>query len=207
MLYNLRDDRPKNFDITAKRDIDTSFGYDYFDGPRERGYGGYKYDGRWKEVSKRVVDRYKIKAPAKVLDIGCAKGFFCYDMMELYPGIEAYGVETSRYAISQVPESIRNYVFFSDQMKMPFKAHEFDFVMSVNTLHWVTPDRVKPALQEMMRVGKDHFFLQVDAYHNEEEKRRLLAWAPTVSTLFSVEQWLKLFDEVGYKGDYYWTII
>lgn len=208
MLYNLRNDGPKNtFDPSCKRDIDTTFGHDYFDGLRERGYGGYKYDGRWKEISKRIVERYHLKAPAKVLDIGCAKGFFLLDMMSLYPGIEAWGVDTSKYAVSQAPKEVQKNIHLVDQMKIPFKDGEFDFVMSVNTLHWVTPEKVRPALKEMMRVGKKNFFLQVDAYHNEEEKRRLLAWAPSVSTLFSVEEWVNLFNEVGYKGDYYWTII
>ncbi len=208
MLYNLRNDGPKNtFDPSCKRDIDTTFSQDYFDGAREQGYGGYVYDGRWKEISKRIVERYQIQAPAKVLDIGCAKGFFLVDMMSLYPGIEAFGVDTSDYAISQAPDEVRNNIHRVDQLKMPFEDGEFDFVMSVNTLHWAMPDKVRPALKEMMRVGKGYFFLQVDAYHNEEEKRRLMAWAPTVPTLFSVDEWLDVFKEVDYEGDYYWTVI
>ena len=32
----------------ANRDISMQFGEAYFDGPREQGYGGYSYDGRWR---------------------------------------------------------------------------------------------------------------------------------------------------------------
>ena len=30
------------------------FDYDYWDGSRETGYGGYKYDGRWRKVADAV---------------------------------------------------------------------------------------------------------------------------------------------------------
>ena len=30
--------------------------YDYWDGDRRYGYGGYKYDGRWSVVAKKLID-------------------------------------------------------------------------------------------------------------------------------------------------------
>ena len=48
---------------------------EYFDGSREQGYGGYKYDGRWRQVAKDIIKHYSLKDNAKILDIGCAKGF------------------------------------------------------------------------------------------------------------------------------------
>ena len=47
----------------------------YFDGTRQQGYGGYKYDGRWKSVALSMIKHYSLKQNAKILDIGCAKGF------------------------------------------------------------------------------------------------------------------------------------
>ena len=29
---------------------------DYWDGDRRYGYGGYKYDGRWKAVAERLIE-------------------------------------------------------------------------------------------------------------------------------------------------------
>lgn len=61
------------------------FGKDFFDGDRKCGYGGYKYDGRWKSVVKRMKDYYKLPDNITILDIGCAKGFILYDFKELMP--------------------------------------------------------------------------------------------------------------------------
>ena len=38
--------------------IAKEFGRDFFDGDRKCGYGGYKYDGRWKAVAQRMKDYY-----------------------------------------------------------------------------------------------------------------------------------------------------
>ena len=34
--------------------ISRKYDFDYFDGDRKYGYGGYKYDGRWISVAKRI---------------------------------------------------------------------------------------------------------------------------------------------------------
>ena len=49
------------------------FGYDFFDGERKYGYGGYKYDGRWRPVAEKLIEHYGLKKGQKVLDIGCGK--------------------------------------------------------------------------------------------------------------------------------------
>ena len=46
--------------------ISRKYGIDYFDGAREYGYGGYKYDGRWKPVAKDIIDHFGLKKGDKV---------------------------------------------------------------------------------------------------------------------------------------------
>ena len=59
-----------------------------------------------------------------------------------------------------------------------------------------------------MRVGKrGKYFIHVDAFNNETERERLLAWAPIIKTINSVDDWHKLFAKIGYDGDYFWTIV
>jgi hypothetical protein len=77
----------------------------------------------------------------------------------------------------------------------------------MNSLHFLPPERVQVALEEMLRVGKGKFFIQVDAYTTAVERERLLAWAPIIKTVYSVEEWLALFRAAGYAGDYYWTFV
>src|SRR5476651_178616 len=58
----------------------TQFGFDYFDGSRDYGYGGYRYDGRWVPVAADIVTHYNLQPGQRVLDVGCAKGFLVKDL-------------------------------------------------------------------------------------------------------------------------------
>ena len=206
-LINLLNAQAKLYD-GPPRQMDPTFGVSYFDGTRDTGYGGYKYDGRWKPIAQAVIERYNLKSGDRVLDLGCAKGFFLADMMNVCPGIQVTGIEVSEYALSNALESVKPFLRFgsADNLRQ-FKDHSFDFVAAMNTLHFLNPADAETALRDIMRVGKGKYFVQVDAFANDIEKERLLAWAPIIKTVYSVDQWLELFQRVGYDGDYFWTFV
>ena len=83
--------RNLNARATAKTDehirISREYGEIYFDGPREYGYGGYRYDGRWVPVAEDMVRHFDLKPGDRVLDVGCAKGFLVKDFMKACPGL------------------------------------------------------------------------------------------------------------------------
>src|SRR3990167_7399376 len=58
---------------------------DFWDGGREYGYGGYKYDGRQKVIAEALIKEYGLKDGAKILDVGCGKGFLLYEFQKLLP--------------------------------------------------------------------------------------------------------------------------
>ena len=189
------------------RKIGRKFGFDYFDGDRNHGYGGFSYNPKfWQPVIPTIVENYKIGNSSNVLDVGCAKGFFLYDLKLAFPEMNITGVDISEYAIANSVPEIKPYLQVSNATKLPFENNYFDFVISINTIHNLNREDCAVALQEIGRVTKGNSFITVDAYRNDEEKARMEAWNLTALTMMSVDEWKQFFLEVGYTGDYYWFI-
>ena len=64
--------------------ISRKYGQEYFDGDRKFGYGGYKYDGRWISVAKRIKKIYRLNKNSRILDIGCADSTLLENLEETY---------------------------------------------------------------------------------------------------------------------------
>ena len=176
--------------------------FDYWDGDRRINYGGYKYiPNRWNSVIENLVNRYKLKDDAKVLDIGCGKGFFLYDFKKMRPQTEIYGVDISKYAINNAKEEIKDYIKFGNAISLPYEDNYFDLVVSITTLHNLYAFDLEKALREMERVGKNKY-LCVESYRNELEKTNLLYWQVTCEAFNTPEEWLWWFKHTQYTGDY-----
>jgi len=197
------DSRAKN---KTQEIIDTNlkFDWEYFD---KKGYcyNGYSYDGRWIPIVYDIINFYGLKKGDKVLDVGCAKGYTVYDFVN--QGIEAYGIDISSYAIGCSPTEIRNRLYLGNAKDLSrFKDNEFDLVISINCIHCLNEVDCRSALREIERVGK-HKFVTVDAYRTEEEKKKLMDWVVAARTVMSRDDWIKLFREENYNGNYYWFYV
>ena len=178
------------------------FGKDFWDGDRRYGYGGYKYDGRWALAAKGLIEKYNLKDNAKILDVGCGKGFLLYEFKKLLPNSQVRGFDISKYAVENGKEEVRKDLFtHKAEDPYPFEDKEFDLVVSAATLHNLLIFGLKSALGEIERVGKDKYIM-VESYHNEEELFNLQCWALTCEGFFKPEEWIWLFKEFGYTGDY-----
>ncbi len=183
------------------------FEREYFDGRREEGYGGYKYDGRWVPVARDIINHFNLKPGNKILDIGCAKGFLVNDLMSVCPGLEVFGLDISRYATAHAEPEARNRIVVGTADNLPFADESFDAVISINTLHNLEGDRLKFALREIERLAPGCGYVQVDAYRTKAEREVFLGWVLTAVTFLMPNEWTDLFAEVGYTGDYNWTIL
>lgn len=190
----------------ADRAIARQFGKNFFDGDRRQGYGGYRYDGRWKPVVKRISEYYGLTSRDAILDVGCAKGFTLHDFLEVLPGAKVAGIDLSSYAVSCAMDSVKPYLAVADAPYLPFPNKSFDFVFSINTIHNLPVDLCRRALQEIERVGRKHKFVVVDSYRDPDEKERMEQWNLTALTYFDTKRWKQFFRDAGYTGDYYWFI-
>lgn len=188
------------------RALARKFGKEFFDGTRNQGYGGYRYDGRWVPIVKRMIEHYSLPPNARVLDVGCGKGFMLHDFKAALSKGRFAGIDISEYAIANAMDDVKEYVEVADCRELPYDDHVFDLVVSINTIHDVPYEECKTSLKEIERVGRKHKFIVVDAYRNEEEKERIFKWNLTAETILHTKDWEKLFAEAGYTGDYYWFI-
>jgi ubiquinone/menaquinone biosynthesis C-methylase UbiE len=182
------------------------FGKEFFDGDRKFGYGGYKYDGRWKAVIKRMLSHYNLPENSTVLDIGCGKGFMLHDFKEIIPNCSVAGIDVSEYAIENSMPSVKPFLKVASAEKLPYPDNSFDLVIAVNSIHNLPLEACKEALKEIERVSKTNSFITVDAWRNEEERENLMKWVLTAETYMHVNDWKKLFPEIGFTGDYHWFI-
>lgn len=178
------------------------YGKDYWDGDRRHGYGGYKYDGRWKAVAEKLIEAYRLPEDAKILDVGCGKGFLLFEFSKLLPKAELAGFDISQYAIENSKEEIRSRLFvYRAQDPLKFDDKSFDLVISINSLHNLKMQDFHDAIREVERIGINKFVV-VEAYRNEQELFNLECWALTGQCFFSPDQWTWMYSQFGYTGDY-----
>ena len=178
------------------------YGYDYWDGDRKYGYGGYHYDGRWRGVAERIAKHYQLKPGQKVLDVGCGKAYLLYELTQVVPGLIVKGIDLSEYALSHAKDEIKQNLEYGRAQELPYQDHEFDLVISLTTLHNLKVYELKKAIQEIERVSKGNSYIMVESFRNDREEVNMLYWQLTCASYYSVEEWEWLYQEWGYTGDY-----
>ena len=179
------------------------YAYEYWDGDRRYGYGGYSYiPGRWQPVAQALIDTYNLRSGSKVLDIGCGKGYLLHEMKLLEPNLEICGLDISEYGLAHAKKEIRPFLFkHKAQDQLPFEDLEFDLVISLATFHNLQLFDLQRALCEMERVGRQKY-LVVESYRNDRELFNLQCWALTCESFFDCDEWIWIYEQYGFKGDY-----
>jgi len=191
---------------------------EFFDGDRKYGYGGYSYDGRWLPVARDFVEYYGLTSGSKVLDVGCAKGFFLHDLRKLLPGITVRGVDLSEYAIANALPDVKTHLSVCCASELPFGNGEFDLVVAIGSVYTLARERCRKAIRDIERIGKRKY-IQVASWRSDEERDRFREWQLVsgyyddlgkwvdLGTTFDTRGWEEFFREAGYTGEYSWTII
>jgi ubiquinone/menaquinone biosynthesis C-methylase UbiE len=178
------------------------FDRDYWDGERHLGYGGYRFDGRWRKVAEAMVKHYGIKPGQTILDVGCGKGFLLYEFTQVVPGVQVSGLDVSHYAIEHAKEEVRPFLRVGHARELPYPDRSFDFIVTINTLHNLFNYDLWSALREIQRAGRGSKHITVESYRNEREKMNLLYWQLTCRAFHTPTEWEWLFRQTGYTGDH-----
>ncbi len=200
---NYLEERVLHVDKAACSEVAKKFGYDYWDGDRKYGYGGYRYDGRWRQLAKDLIRHYGLKPGDKVLDIGCGKGYLLYDMTLEMPGLEVAGLDVSQYALDHAKEEVKSRLKLGSAVKLSYPDRSFDLVVSINTLHNLYLNDLFTTLKEIERVSRENKkYIVMDSFRNDRERVSLLYWQLTCVAFYTPQEWQWIFDQAGYRGDH-----
>ena len=193
----------KNLRTIKQRIVASRRDFDFFDGERNYGYGGFSYDGRWKPIAERIVNNYFEKSGGNFLQLNCEKGFLLHDIKELNKNINVYGIETSKYAISKSMSTIKENIVFGEISNLPFEDSFFDFVVALGSVYTRPLDNAINLLKELQRVSNGKCFITLATYSNEEEYFLFKDWTLLGCLMFKREEWLEVLKEANYQGFYY----
>lgn len=189
-------------DKAACAEVALQWGKDYWDGDRKYGYGGHRYDGRWRSVAEEIVQHYGLGPGASILDVGCGKGFLLYEFSRVLANARVAGLDISEYAVANAKEEVRPFLSVGHAARLPFEDRSFDLVVSINTLHNLYIYDLWSALREIERVGRGARYVVVEAYRHEREKVNLMYWQLTCRAFHTPAEWEWIFHQTGYMGDY-----
>ncbi len=182
------------------------FGYDYFDNPAHGvGYGGYRYDGRYAEVARRMVEHYGLKPGDRLLEIGCAKGFLLVEFLKL--GMEVAGFDVSDYAVSNSHPQVRPFIRNAPAVDMPFPDSHFQLVIGKEVLPHVPRPDLEATVRECVRVSSGNLFFEIQCGTTERELSYMQAWDRTHQVCETPAWWNEMFARVGYPGDVHYKVL
>ena len=193
----------KNLRTIKQRIVASRRDFDFFDGDRNYGYGGFTYDGRWKPIAERIINNYFKNNSGNFLQLNCEKGFLLHDIKELNENINVYGLETSKYAISKSMTSIKENIVFREDLNLPFKDSFFDFVVAIGSVYTRPLNEAIFLLKELQRVSNGKCFITLATYSNEDEYFLFKDWTLLGCLMFKREEWLEVLKEANYQGFYY----
>lgn len=177
----------------------------FFDGQREFGYGGFKYDGRWKKIASNIISTYSLNHSEKILQINSEKGFLLKDLKEQNKNLKLFGTETSNYAIDNSEKEIKDSIILSSPNKLPFTDNYFDFVIGLGVVYTFSLDEAVKVLKEIMRISKKLSFITLASYDNPEEYFLFKDWTLLGTTILKKNEWREVLNSIEYSGDYYFT--
>ncbi|MCA8921975.1 MAG: class I SAM-dependent methyltransferase, partial [Planctomycetes bacterium] len=108
-----------------------------------------------------VVERV---APQRALDVGCAMGFLVESLRDR--GVEAFGVDASAYALSQVREDLRPYCWQADAARLE-TDEAYDLVACVEVLEHLDERSALAALERLTRLAPRVLFSSSPDDHDE----------------------------------------
>jgi GT2 family glycosyltransferase/SAM-dependent methyltransferase len=149
----------------------------------------YERNETWLSVNNMIAGRIVNELrPRTVLDAGCAMGFLVEALRQR--GVQAWGIDISRYAVQQVNPDIQPFCQVSSILE-PFPLPRFDLIVCVEVLEHLPPEKVLQAVENLTRYADD-ILLSSTPFDFKE---------PTHLNIQPPEYWTNLFYRCGFIHD------
>lgn len=206
---NLERDNMTNTDIYFENVLiqkAKNYEFEYFDGDRLYGYGGYYYASKyWEKTAHKIVNHYKLDNYSRILELGCAKGYLLYEIKKIIPQAKLIGLDISGYACAHAKEEVKDCIMLHDiRNKLPFNENSFDLVLAINVLSELELESCLDAINEISRVNNGASFITLNAWKNDLQKENLLKWNLTASSNYHIDDWKQKLNDIQYTGDLFW---
>lgn len=132
---------------------------EYFDQYADQSSGEDRsYSSNWKSYGFQLFEAYKdillkgrSKWPRNAIDIGAANGLVIEEFLKL--GIDAYGIESSRYIYDQAKPDIKKRIAFGDALDILKNVPDNKFELVHDTVaQYIPKDKLKHYLSELRRI-------------------------------------------------------
>jgi 2-polyprenyl-3-methyl-5-hydroxy-6-metoxy-1,4-benzoquinol methylase len=153
------------------------------------------------------LQRFLKLLDAKVLDVGCAVGYFVE--AAVLAGWDAYGIDVSKLALRYAHPSIRDRLQCVNLYEANFNETKFDVVFFGDTLeHFSDPIRVMEKTRSLLRPG-GCLIADVPNFHSLNARFYKEKWVlfdpPQHLLYFSPQSIRKLFEKTGFSLEYLTT--
>lgn len=166
---------------------DSVYGRDYYDHYAIAGRVGYSREN-WLADFRNIADGIiRQLNPRTVLDVGCAKGFLVECLRER--GVEAYGLDFSDYAISQVRDDIRRYCWVGSAADPLTRSYDLIFCNEV--CEHLSEADANEAIRQMTSHAEAVLFSSTPGHFDD----------PTHVNVRPIIDWLRLFARSSFAPD------
>jgi SAM-dependent methyltransferase len=141
----------------------------------------------------RLKEILKYKNSGKLLDVGCALGFFL-KFAEKY--FETYGIDISPSAVERAKKIATHSGFFvgDAQTKYPFRSNFFDIVVSFDVIEHLSKPEYSLAEAHRVLKPEGYLFLQTPT-----DRSRGIIPDDTHISLFAKSALLNLLENIGFR--------
>ncbi|MFO1434308.1 MAG: methyltransferase domain-containing protein [Candidatus Competibacteraceae bacterium] len=125
----------------------------------------------------------------RIADIGTGLGRLVFTMLR--QGIDAYGVDVSRVAVTYCNTIAPGRFYESSILNLPFKDTAFETVVLIDCLEHLAEEDIESSLQELYRVCRKNLFLRISTISDPNNPWQL--------TLHTREWWENYFFAAGFR--------